>query len=56
MKKYFNDHQITQVPMIENQLGEMQKMEEVAEDVGMNYPETPDSRYVSQPFDEFLFP
>ena len=23
---------------------------------GMNYPETPDSRYVAQPFDDFLFP
>ena len=35
---------------------EMQMMEEVAEHVGMNYPETPDSRYVAQPFDDFLFP
>ena len=34
----------------------MQMMEEVAEHVGMNYPETPDSRYVAQPFDDFLFP
>ena len=42
--------------MKENQLGEMQMMEEVAEYVGMNYPETPDSRYVAQPFDDFLFP
>ena len=40
----------------ENQLGEMQMMEEVAEHVGMNYPEIPDSRYVAQPFDNFLFP
>ena len=31
-------------------------MEEVVEHVGMNYPETPDSRYVAQPFDDFLFP
>ena len=30
-------------------------MEEVAELVRMNYPETPDSRYVAQPFDNFLF-
>ena len=28
---------------------------EVAEHVGMNCPETPDSRYVAQPFDDFLF-
>ena len=31
-------------------------MEEVAEKEGMNYPETPDSRYAAQPFDDFLFP
>ena len=30
-------------------------MEEVAEHVGMNYTETPDSRYVAQPFDDFPF-
>ena len=24
--------------------------------VGMNYPKNPDSRYVAQPFDDFLFP
>ena len=47
---------MTQVPMTENQLGEMQMLEEVAEHEGMNYPETPDSRYVAQPFDDFLFP
>ena len=56
MRRDFNEHHITQVPPTENQLGEMQMMEEVAEHVGMNYPEIPDSRYVVQPFDEFLFP
>ena len=45
MRRDFNDYHITQVPMTENQLGEMQMMEEVAEHVGMNYPETSDSRY-----------
>ena len=35
---------------------EMLMMEEVAEHVGMNYTEIPDSRYVAQPFDDFLFP
>ena len=45
-----------QVPMTENQLGEMQMKEEVAEQIGMNYPDTPDSRYVAQPVDDFLFP
>ena len=49
MCRDFNEHHITQVPMTENQLGEMQMTEEVAEHVGMNYPDTPDSRYVAQP-------
>ena len=56
MQRDFNEHHITQVPMTENQLGEMQMMEEVAEHVEMIYPETPDSRSVAQPFDDFLFP
>ena len=56
MRRHFNEHHITQVPPSENQFGQMQMMEEVAEHVGMNYPETPDSRYVAQPFDDFLFP
>ena len=55
MQKDFNAHHMTQVPITENQLGKMQMMEEVAEHMGMNYPETPDSRYVAQPFDDFLF-
>ena len=56
MRRDFNEHHITQVPPTENQLGEMQMMEEVAEHVGMNYPEIPDSRFVAQPVDDFLFP
>ena len=56
MRKDFNEHHIKQVPMTGNQLGEMQMMEDVAEHIGMNYPESPDSRYVAQPFDDFLFP
>ena len=36
MRRDFNDHHIRQVPPTENQLGEMQTMEEVAEHVGMN--------------------
>ena len=55
MRRDFNEDYITQVSIAENQLGEMQMMEEVAELVQMNYPETPDSRYVAQPFDDFLF-
>ena len=56
MRGDFNEHNLTPVPMKENQLGEMQMMEEVAEHLGINYPETPDSRYVAQPFEDFLFP
>ena len=51
MHRDFNEHHLMQVNPTENQFGEMQMMEEVAENVGMNYPETPDSRYVIQPFD-----
>ena len=36
MHRDFNEYHITQVPPTENQLGEMQMMEEVAEHVGMN--------------------
>ena len=49
-------HHITQVPPTVNQLGTMQMMAEVSEHVGMNYPEIPDSRFVAQPVDDFLFP
>ena len=31
-------------------------IEEVSEHVGWNYPAIPDSRYVAQPVDNFLFP
>ena len=54
--KGLQKHQITQVPMTEKQLEEMQMMEEVAEHVGMNYPDTLDSKYVAQPVNDFLFP
>ena len=49
MRRDFNEHHLTQEPPTESQFGEMQMM-------GMNYPGTPDSRYVAQPFDDFLFP
>ena len=47
---------MTQVPMTESQLEEMQMVEEVSEHVGMNYTEIPDSRFVAQRVDDFLFP
>ena len=56
MRRDFNEHHMTQVPMTENQLEEMQMKEEVSDHVGMNYPEIPHSRFVAQPVDDFLFP
>ena len=56
MGRDFNQRHMIEVPMTENQLGEMQMMEEVAEHMGMNHPEPPDSRYAAQPFSDFLFP
>ena len=56
MQRDFNEHHLTQVPMTENQLEEMQMMEEVAEHVGMIYPDIPESRYVAQPVEDFFFP
>ena len=56
MRRDFNEHHMMQVPITENQVGTMQMMEEVSEHVGMNYPEIPDSRFVAQPVDDFLFP
>ena len=56
IRRDFNEHHMTHVPMAENQLGELQMMEEVSDHVGMNYPEIPDSKFVAQPVDDFLFP
>ena len=56
MRREFNEHHMTQVPITENQLGTRQLMEEVSEHVGMNFPEVPDSRFVAQPVDDLLFP
>ena len=56
MRRDFNEHHMMQVPITENQLGTMQMMGEVSDHVGMNYPVTPDSRFVAQPVDDFLFP
>ena len=47
MRRDFNNYHMMQVPMTENQLGEMQLNEEVAEHMGINYPDTPDSRYMA---------
>ena len=56
MQRDFNENHTIQVPVTENQLGTMQMMEEVSEHVGIYYPEIPDSRFVAQPVDDFLFP
>ena len=54
MRMDFHEHHMTQKPMTENQLEEMQMMEKVSE-YTPNYPEIPDSRFVAQPVDDFLF-
>ena len=51
MRRDFNEHHMTQVPTTENQLGEMQLVEEMAEHVEMSCAEKPDSKYVTQTFD-----
>ena len=56
MRRDFREHHLMQVSITENQLETMQMMEEVTEHVGMNYPEIPDSRFVAQSVDDFLFP
>ena len=56
MRSDFNEHHMMQVPITENQIGTMQMMKEVSDHVGMNYTETPDSRFGAQPVDYFLFP
>ena len=47
MRRDFNEHHKTQAPITENQFGTMQTMEDVSEHVRLNYPDTPDSRYVA---------
>ena len=58
MHRDFNEHHMMQVPMTENQLGEKQKIGEVAEHYSdrINYSDIPDSTQVAQPVDDFLFP
>ena len=57
MRRDFNEHHMMQVPITENQLAPtMQMMGKVSDHVGMNYPEIPDSRFVAQPVNDFLFP
>ena len=48
MRRDFNEHHMTQVTMTEKKFVEMQMMEDLAEHVGLSYPDTSDSRYVAQ--------
>ena len=43
MRRDFNEHHMTQVPMTENQLEEMLMMEGVSDHLGMIYSDIPDS-------------
>ena len=56
IRKDFNEHHMTKLPIRENQLGAMQMMEEVSEHGKMNYPAITDSRFLAQPVEDFLFP
>ena len=56
IQRDFNEHHIIKNPSTEKQLGTMQIIEEVTEYVEKNYPEIPDSMFVAQPVDDFLFP
>ena len=56
MRRDFNEHDMMQFPITENQLGTMQMMEKKTEHVGMSYPEIADSRFLAQPVDDFLVP
>ena len=56
MQRDFHEHHMMQILVTENQLGEIQMTEEAAEHVGINYPDTPDSKYVAQQVEDFLFP
>ena len=55
MRRYFNEHNMLQVPITENQLGTIQMIEKVSDYVGMKYPEILDSRFVAQSVDHYLF-
>ena len=56
MRRGFDEPHKMRVPISENQLATGQIIEEVSEHVWMNYAEIPDSRYVAQLVDDFLFP
>ena len=56
MRRDLSEHHVLQVLITENQLETMQMMEDVYERVGMNYPQVPVSRYVSQPANDFFLP
>ena len=56
MRKYPCEVHQMQFPIIENQLGKMGIMSQFAEQVALDYPEVPDSRYRAQPVNVFLFP
>ena len=56
MRMDFNEHQIMHVPMTEKELVSKQMKDEVAEHLVLDYPDTPDSRYVAQSIKESFYP
>ena len=56
MRRNFSENHLKEVPITENQLETMGMMSKIAEQVGMENLEVPDSRYVAQAVIDFLFP
>ena len=56
MRREFRENHQMQVPINENQLGTIVLMSQIAEKVGMDYSEVADSKHVTQPVNDFLFP
>ena len=55
MRRDFKENYQIQVPVTVNQLGTKIMMSKIAEQVGMDYLEVPDSRFVAQLVNEFFF-
>ena len=54
-RRDFNNNHHMQVLVTWNEFGMMGMMSQIAEKVGIDYSEVPDSRYVAQPMNDFLF-
>ena len=55
MRRDFSEHHQMQVAINENKLGTLGMMSQNAEQIGIDYPESPHSSYVAQTAEDFLF-